>query len=562
MPTLDEYLQKAGKSKKDQKTKPNLKKSSNTRSSVQASSSPHAHFELTSEFENHLWKVADKLRKKMEVHQYKYVVLGLIFLRALTYSFYERREELKKLLSNPKSELYTRDAEVRKQVLEDEDFYLSEGVLYLPPETRWDFFIENATQPNIGEIIDSAIEVLENKYPEKLRDVIPKIYAQSPLDHHDYTYLINKFSEIDFGYDHKAKDIFGRIYEYFLGKFTEVEGKLGGKFYTPRSLTKLIVEVLDVKNGTILDPACGSGGFFVSALEKLEREGIDPNELSIYGQDSDPMAYRLSKMNLIIRGAEGDIRVGDSYHDDKFPGMTFDYVVANPPFNDSEWDAHRIKPDDPRLRIGRKKVPVPPNNNANYMWILHFTSHTAPTGKSGFVMANGALSAGGVEGEIRKAIIENDLVYGIVAAPPKLFYNVSLPVSLWFIRKNKPNHMKGKVLFINAKDLYVQISRRQNVMTDEHIQKIVKKFRLFEEGKLEEINETGFAKVATIKEIAKNNYVLTPGRYVGVKLEFDDERAFEEKMREYSEELSKLFQEEDEVKSRIREVFEELGWKV
>jgi len=320
------------------------------------------------------------------------------------------------------------------------------------------------------------------------------------------------------------------------------------------------VDVLDVKGGSIFDPACGSGGFFVSALEKLEREGIDINELSIYGQDSDPMAYRLTKMNLIIRGAEGDIRIDDSYHDDKFMDMTFDYVVANPPFNDSEWDANRIKPDDPRLRIGNKKVPVPPNGNANYMWILHFIYHTAPNGKAGFVMANGALSAGNVEGEIRKAIIENDLVYGIVACPPKLFYNLSLPVSLWFIRKEKPDYMKGKVLFINAKNLYKQISRRQNILTEEHIKKIVDKFRMFESGEDEDkINELGFAKVATIDEIAKNGYVLTPGRYVGVKIE-DDGIPLEVKMKEYSEELKKLLDEEEKLRNKVKEILDALGF--
>ncbi|AAC37111.1 type I restriction enyzme ECOR124/3 I M protein (plasmid) [Methanocaldococcus jannaschii DSM 2661] len=558
MATLDKFLSIKENDEKTKKKESKKKSSKSNKTSESLVS--HDHFELTPEFENQLWKVADKLRKKMEVHQYKYVVLGLIFLRALTCRFYERRKEIEEELSNPNSELYTEDPELRKMILEDEDFYLSEGVLYLPKETRWDYFVENVMSPNIGEIIDTAIEILEEKYPDRLKDVIPKIYAQSPLDNHDYSYLINKFSEISFGKEHRVKDVFGRIYEYFLGKFTEVEGKLGGKFYTPRSLTKLIVDVLDVKGGSIFDPACGSGGFFVSALEKLEREGIDINELSIYGQDSDPMAYRLTKMNLIIRGAEGDIRIDDSYHDDKFMDMTFDYVVANPPFNDSEWDANRIKPDDPRLRIGNKKVPVPPNGNANYMWILHFIYHTAPNGKAGFVMANGALSAGNVEGEIRKAIIENDLVYGIVACPPKLFYNVSLPVSLWFIRKEKPDYMKGKVLFINAKNLYKQISRRQNILTEEHIKKIVDKFRMFESGEDEDkINELGFAKVATIDEIAKNGYVLTPGRYVGVKIE-DDGIPFEVKMKEYSEELKKLLDEEEKLRNKVKEILDALGF--
>lgn len=518
--------------------------------------------ELTPEFENQLWKAADKLRKKVEVHQYKYIVLGLIFLRYLTYAFNERREELKRLFKDEKSSYYIEDEEMRKLALEDEDYYLEAGILYIPEEARWDYLVRNANQPNISEIIEKAIETLENKYPKQLKDVIPKVYTSSNLDHYDLSFLINLFSKIDFGYDHKASDIFGRIYEYFLGKFTEYEGKRGGKFYTPRSLTKLIVEVLDIKRGRIFDPGCGSGGFFVSAIEKLEREGIDKFNLLIYGQDSDLMAWKLAKMNLVIRGVEGDIRVGDSYHDDKFYDMRFDYVTSNPPFNDSEWGAERIKPDDPRLRVNGVKVPVPPNSNANYMWILHFIYHLAPNGKAGFVMANGALSAGGVEGEIRKAIVEADLVYGIVACPPKLFYNVSLPVSLWFVRRDKPKHMKGKVLFVNAKDLYEQISRKQNVMKEEHIAKIVEKFRFFEEGKFEEIDEVGFAKVATIDEIERNGYVLTPGRYVGVNLEFEDERTFEEKMREYSEELSRLLKDEEELTGKIKEVLSSLGYRL
>jgi len=517
--------------------------------------------ELTPEFENQLWKAADKLRKKVEVHQYKYIVLGLIFLRYLSYAFYERREELKKLFADEKSDYYIDDDKLREFALEDEDYYLEAGVLYLPEEARWEHLVKNANQPNIAEIIEDAIEILEEKYPKQLRDVIPKVYTSSNLDHYDLSFLINLFSKIDFGYDHKARDIFGRIYEYFLGKFTELEGKRGGKFYTPRSLTKLIVEVLDVKGGRMFDPGCGSGGFFVSAIEKLEREGIDRFKLQIYGQDSDQMAWKLTKMNLVIRGVEGDIRVGDSYHDDKFYDMRFDFVTSNPPFNDSEWGAERIKPDDPRLRVNGFKVPVPPNNNANYMWILHFIYHLAPKGKAGFVMANGALSAGGVEGEIRKAIIRADLVYGIVACPPKLFYNVSLPVSLWFVRKEKPEHMKGKVLFVNAKDFYTPISRRQNEMRDEHIARIVEKFRLFENGELDKINEVGFAKVATIEEIAKNGYVLTPGRYVGVKLDLDDE-SFDEKMKVYSEELSKLLKEEEVLTRKVKEVLDSLGYRV
>ncbi|MFN7066031.1 MAG: type I restriction-modification system subunit M [Aquificaceae bacterium] len=505
-------------------------------------------------FEDKLWKAADKLRKKIEVHEYKYVVLGLIFLRYISFAFEEKRKELEKRFTDETDDDFIPYEDMRQEALKDKDRYLSEGVLYLPEEAIWDYLVKNANQPNIGEIIDRAIELLEEEYPKQLKDVIPKIYTRN-LDPFDLAYLINIFTSIDFGDDHKGKDIFGRIYEYFLGKFAEAEGKKGGEFYTPRSLTELIVKVLDVKEGRIFDPACGSGGFFVSALEKLEKEGIDKNKLTIYGQESKQMPWKICKMNLLLRGAEGDIRLGDSYHDDKFFDLRADYVVSNPPFNDSGWGADRINYDDPRFKYG-----IPPDNNGNYAWIQHYIYHLAPNGKAGFVMANGALSGGNAEGEIRRNIIEDDLVWGIVACPPKLFYNVSLPVSLWFLRKSKAEPMKGKVLFIYAKKLFKPISRRQVVFTEEHITKIVEKFRMFEKGEDEEkINEIGFAKVATIEEIAKNGYVLTPGRYVGIKLE-EDETPFEEKMKSYSEELSRLLKEEEDLTKKVKEVFKVLGF--
>jgi len=501
-------------------------------------------------FENKLWKAADKLRKKVEVHEYKYVVLGLIFLRYISFAFEKKQ---RKILEKTDKELLDK---FKGAILEDKDAYLADGILYIPEKVRWDYIKKNANQPNIGEIIDNAIEILENEYPRQLKDVIPKIYTKVNLSHDDLAYLINVFSTIDFGTDHKKRDIFGRIYEYFLGKFTEAEGKKGGEFYTPRSLTRLIVKILDVKEGRIFDPACGSGGFFVSAIEKLEREEDKEKALlAIYGQESKEFVWKIAKMNLAIRGAEGDIRIGDSYHEDKFPDLRADYVVSNPPFNDSGWGADKIKEDDPRFRYG-----VPPDGNGNYAWIQHYIYHLAPNGKAGFVMANGALSGGGIEKEIRKKIIKDDLVYGIIATPAKLFYTVSLPVSLWFLRKSKPDHMKGKVLFIYAKKMFKPISRRQVVFTDEHIAKIVEKFRMFEVGEDEEkINEVGFAKVATLEEIEKNGWVLTSGRYVGIKIE-DDKVPFEQKMKEYSSKLSKLLEEEKELTEKVKEVFKALGF--
>jgi len=507
------------------------------------------------DFEDKLWKAADKLRKKVEVHEYKYVVLGLIFLRYLSFAFDERRKELEKAFSDPNSEEYISYEEFRKQALEDKDRYLKQGVLYVPEKARWDYLVKNATQPNIGEILDKAVEILEEEYPKQLKDAIPKIYLSINLDALDLAYLINLFSSIQFELGHKAKDIFGRIYEYFLGKFAEAEGKKGGEFYTPRSLTKLITEVLDVSGGRIFDPACGSGGFFVSALEKIEREGLDKNTLTIYGQDSKPMPWKICKMNLALRGAEGDLRLGDSYHDDKFFDLKAECVVSNPPFNDSGWGADRVTYDDPRFKYG-----IPPDNNANFAWIQHYIYHLAPDGKAGYVMAMGALSGGGVEGDIRRKIIQDDFVYGLIACPSKLFYNVSLPVSLWFLRKTKPEHMKCKVLFVYAKKMFKPISRRQVVFTENHIAKIIEKFRMFERGEPDDkINEVSFAKVATLEEIARNGYVLTPGRYVGVK-EDEDETPFEEKMKAHYEELSKLLSEEAKLTDEVKKVFKALGF--
>jgi type I restriction enzyme M protein len=503
-------------------------------------------------FENELWKAADKLRKKVEVHEYKYVVLGLIFLRYISFAFEEKQKEIINGLSQSDKEHLNK---FKDAILEDRDLYLSDGILYVPEKARWDFIKKNANQPNIGEILDNTIEILEKEYPKQLKDVLPKIYTKINLTPDDLAYLINVFSSIDFGDGHKGKDIFGRIYEYFLGKFTENEGKKGGEFYTPRSLTRLIIEILDVQGGRIFDPSCGSGGFFVSALEKLDREGKEKTLLSIYGQESKEFVWKIAKMNLAIRGAEGDIRVGDSYHDDKFPDLRADYVVANPPFNDSEWGADKVKDDDPRFKYG-----IPGENSGNYAWIQHYIYHLSPNGKAGFVMANGALSSGSIEGEIRKRIIEDDLVYGIIATPPKLFFTVTLPVSLWFLRKEKPLHMKGKVLFVYAKKMFKAISRKQVVFTDEHIEKIVQKFRMFEKGESEEkINEVGFAKVATIDDIAKHGFVLTPGRYVGIKIDNEDDEPFEEKMKNYYTELTNLLNEERKLNERVTEVFKALG---
>jgi type I restriction enzyme M protein len=485
------------------------------------------------------------------------VVLGLIFLRYLSFAFEEKRRTLEKEFSDSESGRYISSERFRKEALEDKDYYLAQGVLHVPERARWNLLVKNANQPNIGELLDNAVDILEETYPKQLKDVIPKIFTRINLDALDLAYLIDLFSSIRIDLGHRAKDVFGRIYEYFLGKFAEAEGKKGGEFYTPRSLTLLIVEILDIKGGRIFDPASGSGGFFVSVLEKMEREGKDAASITIYGQESKPMPWQICKMNLALRGAEGDIRIGDSYHDDKFQDLRADYVVSNPPFNDSAWGVERVKHDDPRFKYG-----IPPDNNANFAWIQHFIHHVGPNGKAGFVMANGALSGSNLEGKIRRKIVEEDLVYGVLACPPKLFYNVGLPVSIWFIRRSKPEHMKRRILFVNATKMFEEVSRRQVIFGEEHLSRIKRKFRAFEKAmEVEEIDEVGFAKVETTQRIAKNDCVLVPGRYVGVK-PIEDDIPFEVKMRAYSQEISELLNQEQEIAERVRDTLAALGHKV
>jgi len=363
------------------------------------------------------------------------------------------------------------------------------------------------------------------------------------------------FSKIKFDrHFDEEKDILGRVYEYFLGQFASEEGKRGGEFYTPRSIVKLLVEILEPYEGArVFDPACGSGGMFVQSGEFLRIHQNDPTKISFYGQELNINTWRLCKMNLALRGIDGQIEQGNSYYDNKFSDLRFDFVLSNPPFN-ADWEPQRLSDKDPRLQYG-----TPPASNANFMWIQHFIYHLAPNGMAGFVMANGALAVGGKEGEIRKKIIEDDLVDVIIACPPKLFYNVSLPVSLWFLTKNKNNgrfrNRKGETLFIDAREIFEPVSRKQVVFTDEQIQKIANTVRAWrgEEGfgKYEDVS--GFCKSATLEEIRKNDYVLTPGRYVGVKQEEDDGIPFEEKMKKLETDLKQYFAEGAKLEKEILE---------
>lgn len=514
-------------------------------------------------FEKELWAAADKLRGNIDVSEYKNIVLGLLFLKYISDAFYTRRTELDALTRDPKNEdFYVKDDKAREQILETKDFYKSAGVFYVPEKSRWEFLQTKTMQSDIGQVLDKAMEYIEEDNRAELEGVLPKIYTRTTLDHSVIGELVNIFSRISFDHNFdREKDILGRIYEYFLGQFASSEGKRGGEFFTPRSIVKLLVEILEpYENARVLDPACGSGGMFVAMGEYLRNHGQDASKLAINGQESNQTTLRLAKMNLAIRGLSGKIELGNTYYQDKFPHLQADFVIANPPFN-GEWEPSKLSDNDPRITLG-----TPPSGNANFMWVQHFAHHLAPNGLAGFVMPNGALAVSGKEGELRKKLIEEDLVEVIISCPSKLFYNVSLPVSLWFLAKNKAGDRfrkrSGETLFIDARDTFEQISRKQVVFNPGHIEKISNTVRAWrgekDAGKYEDVS--GFCKSASLEEIKKNGYVLTPGRYVGLADVEDDGVSFEEKMTKLSSELRVAFEKGRKLEKQIESNLKELGF--
>lgn len=507
-------------------------------------------------FEKDLWSAADKLRGNIDPSEYKYIVLGLIFLKYVSDAFYQQREKLKKWMNDSSNKkYYIPDGKAREKMLEDKEMYKREVVFFIPEVARWEFLRSKAALPDIAKYIEEAMEAIEKENPDQLTNVLPKNFVRIPLEHYVIGELVNIFSRIEFNQDEeKEKDMLGRVYEYFLGQFANAEGKRGGEFFTPRPLVKLLIEILEpFENSRVLDPACGSGGMFVQTSNFLKEHHKDSNRIAIYGQESNDTTLRLCKMNLAIRGVSGDIKQGNTYYDDKFPDLRADFALANPPFN-AEWDPDRVSDKDPRIVYG-----TPPAGNANFMWIQHFIHHLAPNGMTGFVMANGALAVSGKEGAIREKIIEADLVDVIIACPPKLFYNVSLPVSLWFLTKNKESgrfrNRKGETLFIDARETFTQISRKQVTFTDEQIQKIANTVRAWrgqkEAGEYKDI--AGFCKSSNLEEVTKNGYVLTPGRYVGVPDEVDDGIPFADKIQKLEKELRGYFSASEKLEKLILE---------
>ena len=411
-------------------------------------------------FEQKLWQAADKMRNNMDAAEYKHVVLGLIFLKYISDVFKEVYNELKndpEKLSEP----------------EDIDEYKSRNVFWVPSKARWDYLQKNAKQPIIGKFVDDAMDAIERDNPS-LKGVLPKNYAREALDKQRLGELIDLIGTIGLGdSESKSKDILGRVYEYFLGQFADAEGKKGGQFYTPRSIVKLLVEMLEPYKGRVFDPCCGSGGMFVQSERFVKEHRGKINDLSIYGQESNQTTWRLCKMNLAIRGIDSNIQWNNegSFLHDAHKDLKADFILANPPFNDSDWKGELLRND------GRWKFGAPPAGNTNFAWVQHFIHHLAPSGIAGFVLANGSMSSNtSGEGEIRKNIIEADIIDCMVALPSQLFYNTMIPACLWFVARDKSNHKfrnrKGEVLFVDARKMGVLVDRRHRELTDEEIRKI------------------------------------------------------------------------------------------
>lgn len=483
-------------------------------------------------FEKALWGAADALRNNMDAAEYKHVVLGLIFLKYISDAFESKHAEL--------------DADKAKGAdPEDPDEYKAENIFWVPPGARWSHLLKMAKQPTIGKVVDDAMEAIERDNPV-LKGVLPKDFARPGLDKQRLGQLIDLIGNIGFGgKGSRSKDLLGRVYEYFLSEFASAEGKKGGQFYTPRPVVNLLVNMLAPYKGRIFDPCCGSAGMFVQSEEFIEHHGGRVGDIAVYGQESNYTTWRLAKMNLAIRGIDAKITQGDSFHNDQHQDLKADFVIANPPFNDSDWNGHLLK-EDKRWKYG-----VPPPGNANFAWVQHFLSKLSPTGLAGFVLANGSMSSNASgEGEIRKSIVEADLVDCMVALPGQLFYSTQIPVCLWFLARDKKNgrfrDRRGHVLFIDARKMGTMIDRVQRTLTDADIATISDTYHAWRGDKKNGAagkvygDVAGFCKSATLDEIRSHGHVLTPGRYVGAEEVEDDGVPFEEKMATLTAELAAL----------------------
>lgn len=485
-----------------------------------------------------LWQAADKLRGNLSPSDYKYTVLGLIFLKYISDAF----------------DIQHKKAVNEKFDPEDRDYYAADNVFWVPQDARWSHLAENSKQPHIGMLIDKAMELIERDNPS-LKSVLPKDFARESLDKRRLGELIDLFTNITFKSDN-SKDLLGRVYEYFMGQFANSEGKHGGEFFTPYSIVHLLVEMVQPYKGRVFDPACGSGGMFVQSEKFIESHSGRLGDIAVYGQELNHATWRLAKMNMAIRGIDVDIRQGDSLHEDKFKDLKADYILANPPFNISDWGANLLT-NDPRWKYG-----TPPNGNANYAWIQHFIHHLSPTGVAGFVLANGSMSSqSSGEGEIRKKIVEADLVDCIVTLPSQLFFNVAIPCCLWFISRDRKNR-NGKVLFIDGRNLGKMVNRKNRELTNEDIEKVTSLYHNWKKQDESYQDIAGFCKTAEIDEIREHDFVLTPGRYVGSEEVEEDDEVFAEKMTRLVTELNDQFAKSHELELKIRENLKKIGYDI
>ncbi len=529
------------------------------------------------DIENKLWLAADKLRSNMDAAEYKHVVLGLIFLKYVSDSFDEFREKLKSQLTNPKHENYFKGA-TEKQIekeLEERDYYKANNVFWVPVEARWHGntvsgnkgIQDKAKQSDIGKIIDDAMVAIEKNNP-KLKNVLSKDFAKRQTDIR-LGELVDLISTIGFNdSEHHPKDVLGHVYEYFLGQFASAEGKKGGEFYTPKSVVNLIVECLEPYEGRVYDPAMGSGGFFVSSEKFIEvhsdRSHVNEakNKISLYGQESNRTTWRLSAMNMAIRGIGFNFGKGpaDTFSQNQHPDLKADFIMANPPFNISDWGGDK-RTDDRRWKYG-----IPPKGNANFAWVQHMIYHLSPRGHAGIVLANGSMSSNtNNEGVIRKNILEADLVDCMIALPGQLFFNVQIPACIWILAKDKSGKegrrkRQREVLFIDARHTGEMISRTQKEFSDEDIQKLAGTYHSWrnKNGKYEDV--AGFCKSSTLEEIKSNDYVLTPGRYVGMAESEDDGIPFHEKMNHLTNQLKDEFTKSEELEKEIRKNLSSIGF--
>lgn len=499
-------------------------------------------------FEDQIWTAANILRGNMDASEYKNIVLGLIFLKYISDRFESKYLELK---------------EEGEGWEEYKDSYTAENIFFVPPEARWQVISYAAHTAEIGKVIDNAMALIE-KENSRLKNILPKGFARPELDKRRLGEVVDLFTNVKMKDKGDTRDILGRTYEYCLSKFAEQEGKKAGEFYTPSCVVKTIVEILkpisSSQRGTrgirVYDPACGSGGMFVQSAKFVKAHAGNINEISVFGQESNPTTWKMAQMNLAIRGIEANLGSynADTFFNDCFPTEKFDYIMANPPFNMSDWGGDKLR-NDVRWKYG-----IPPAGNANFAWLQHMIFHMDPSfGKIGMVLANGSLSSQtSGEGDIRKNIVEADLVSCIVAMPPQLFYTTQIPVSLWFLSRNKKQ--KGKTLFIDAREMGTMKSRKLRELSDDDIKKLGDTYDKYEAGTLE--NEKGFCAVVDTAEIAKHDYILTPGRYVGIKEQVEDQEPFDEKMKRLTGELSGLFEESHKLEAEIRKQLESLGWRI